>query len=354
VRRSVVVKLPKINCDIVRLQALTNLAYRYKELGICPEDIPRTACTMLYKRDFDLKFGTRPKKWFAREWLPMTVQRIQNGVKRGDSGAPLVLDLDTGVMKLRYVCHAEAPIPRWVYERIREGGDIIFARLGLMDGIPAVMLVAERYVEPYKPETLMVVDANSWRHGVALAYINANHGIGFYTRSRPNLRLIDTLYRRSVNLWKLYGRLKRMGLHETPEGRRVYRELKQTTSRIYRILRDHSQREAHDVALRAVKVKAKVVIDNALEESWRDLLEEGLSKREAKIHMADVRRFIKILETQLRWHGVPYEFKRLPSRLCPNCEIEMEELPRRKMKCPRCGLEEDRDKIPVLWALKLY
>jgi putative transposase len=257
-------------------------------------------------------------------------------------------------MKLRYVCHAEAPIPRWVYERIREGGDIIFARLGLMDGIPAVMLVAEKYVEPYKPETLIVVDANSWRHGVALAYINANHRIGFYTRSRPNLRFIDMLYRRSANLWKLYGRLKRMGLHETPEGRRVYRELKWATSRIYRILRDHSQREAHDVVLRAVKVKAKVVIDNALEESWRDLLEEGLSKREAKIHMADVRRFIKILETQLRWHGVPYEFKRLPSRLCPNCEIEMEELPRRKMKCPRCGLEEDRDKIPVLWALKLY
>jgi transposase len=23
------------------------------------------------------------------------------------------------------------------------------------------------------------------------------------------------------------------------------------------------------------------------------------------------------------------------------------------MKCPRCGLEEDRDKIPILWALKL-
>jgi putative transposase len=354
VRRSVVVKIPGVDCDILRLQALTNLAYRYKELGICPEDIPRTACTMLYKRDFDLKFGTRPKKWFAREWLPMTVQRIQNGVKRGDSGAPLVLDLDTGVMRLRNICHGEAPIPRWVYERIREGGDIIFARLGLMDGIPAVMLVAEKYVEPYKPETLIVVDANSWRHGVALAYINANRRIGFFTKSRPNLRLIDMLYRRSVNLWKLYGRLKRMGLHETPEGRRVYRELKQTTSRIYRILRDHSQREAHNVVLRAVKVKAKVVIDNALEESWRDLLEEGLSKREAKIHMADVRRFIKILETQLRWHGVPYEFKRLPSRVCPNCEIEMEELPRRKMKCPRCGLEEDRDKIPVLWALKLY
>jgi transposase len=30
----------------------------------------------------------------------------------------------------------------------------------------------------------------------------------------------------------------------------------------------------------------------------------------------------------------------------------MQELPERKMKCPKCGLEEDRDKIPVLWALK--
>jgi putative transposase len=353
-RRAVVVKLPNVDCDVLRLQALTNLAYRYKELKICPEDLPRTACTMLYKKSFNLEFGTRPKKWFAREWLPMTVQRIQDGARRGENGAPLVLDLDKGIMKLRYICHGEAPIPRWVYDRIREGGDIVFAMLGLKDGVPAVMLVAERYVEPYRPETLIVVDANSWRHGVAIAYVNANHRIGFFTKSRPNLRLIDTLYRRAVSLWKLYGRLKRMGLHETPEGKRVYRELKRTMSRIYRVLSNHSQREAHDVALRAVKVKAKVIIDKALEESWRDLLEEGLSRGKAKIYMVGVRRFIKILETQLKWYGVPYEFRRLPSRLCPNCEVEMEELPGRRMKCPMCGLEEDRDKIPVLWALKLY
>jgi putative transposase len=353
-RRAIVVELPNVDCDIMRLQALTNLAYRYRELEICPEDLPRTACRMLYRRNFNLEFGTRPKRWFARQWLPMTVERVQNGVRRGDTGGgPLLLDLDRGVMKLRYVCHGEAPIPRWVYDRIGEGGDITFAMLGLKDGVPAVMLVAERRVEPYRPETLIVVDANSWRHGVALAYVNANRRIGFYTKSRPNLRLIDTLYRSAVSLWKLYSRLKRMGLHETPEGRRVYRELKRIMSRIYRILRDHSQREARDVALRAVKVKAKVVIDNALEESWRDLLEEGLTRGRAKIYMAGVRRFIKLLETQLKWHGVPYEFKRLPSRVCPDCKVGMEELPGRKMRCPRCGLEEDRDKIPILWALKL-
>jgi len=256
-------------------------------------------------------------------------------------------------LKLRYICHGEAPIPRWVYDRLEEGGDIVFARLGLKGGVPAVVLVAERYVEPYRPETLIVVDANSWRHGVAIAYVNRNRRIGEFYKSRPNLRLVDRLYRKAVKLWRLYGRLRRLGLHKTPEGRKVLRDLRRTTSRIYRVLRDHSQRSAGEVARKAVRLRAKVIIDKALEESWRDLLEEGLSKREAKIHMAGVRRFVKTLETRLKWYGVPYEFKRLPSRVCPNCEIGMEKLPGRRMKCPKCGLEEDRDKIPVLWALKL-
>jgi putative transposase len=309
---------------------------------------------MLYKRSFDLEFGTRPKKWFTRQWLPMTVLRIQNGARRGDTRAPLVLDLDRGVMRLRSICHAEAPIPRWVYDRLEEGGDIVFARLGLKGGVPAVVLVAERYVEPYRPETLIVVDANSWRHGVAIAYVNRNRRIGEFYKSRPNLRLVDRLYRKAVKLWKLYGKLRRLGLHKTPKGRKVLRDLRRTIGKIYRVLRDHSQRSAGEVARKAVRLRAKVIIDNALEESWRDLLEEGLSRGKAKIYMAGVRRFIKILETQLKWYGVPYEFRRLPSRVCPNCEIEMEELPGRKMKCPMCGLEEDRDRIPVLWALRLY
>ena len=31
-----------------------------------------------------------------------------------------MLDLDGGVMRLKSICHAEAPIPRWVYDRIEE------------------------------------------------------------------------------------------------------------------------------------------------------------------------------------------------------------------------------------------
>jgi putative transposase len=348
-RRAIVVELPSVDCDVLRLQALTNLAYRYRELEICPDGIPRTACTMLYKRNFNLEFGTKPKKWFARQWLPMTVLRVQNGAKRGDGGAPLLLDLDRGVMKLRYICHGEAPIPRWVYDRIREGGDIVFAMLGLKDGTPAVMLVAERRVEPYEPESLLPVDVNSWRHGVVWALIK-NERISSIGRERPDLGRVERWQSKAVKLERLLGKLEKLGL----EDRSLWREARRTRSKMYRYLRGYPQWLANKIVRKALKHKSKVVIDKALEESWRELLEEGLTKHEAKIQMASVRRFIKILETQLRWHGVPYEFKRLPSRVCPNCEIEMGELPGRRMKCPMCGLEEDRDKIPVLWALKLY
>jgi putative transposase len=347
-RRALVVELPSVDCDVVRLQALTNLAYRYRKLGICPDDIPRTACTMLYRKKFDLEFGIRPKKWFARQWLPMTVLRIQNGARRGDSGAPLLLDLDTGVMRLRSVCRGEAPIPKWVYDRVREGGDITFAMLGLKDGTPAVMLVAERLVEPYKPKSLLPVDVNSWKHGVVWALVK-NERISSIGRERPDLGRVERWYSKVVRLKKLLGRLERLGLDDG----NLRREAKRTKSKMYRYLRGYSQWLANKIARKALKHRSKVIIDNALEESWRDLLEEGLPGKQAKIHMAGVRRFIEILETQLRWHGVPYEFKRLPSRLCPECEIEMEELPGRRMKCPRCGLEEDRDKIPILWALRL-
>jgi putative transposase len=347
-RRALVVELPNVDCDILRLQALTNLAYRYKELEICPEDLPRTVCTMLYKTNFDLEFGSRPKKWFARQWLPMTVQRIQNGARRGQNGAPLLLDLDRGVLKLRYVCHAEAPVPRWVYDRIREGGDITFAMLGLKDGVPAVMLVAERHVEPYEPKSLLPVDVNSWKHGVVWALVK-NGRISSIGRERPDLGRVERWYSKVVRLERLLGRLERLGLDDG----NLRREAKRTKSKMYRYLRGYSQWLANKIVRKALKHKSKVVIDGALEESWRELLEEGLSRREAKIHIAGVRRLIKILETQLKWYGVPYEFKRLPSRVCPECEIKMEELPGRRVRCPRCGLEEDRDKIPILWALKI-
>jgi hypothetical protein len=35
-RRAIVVELPSVDCDILRVQALTNLAYRYKRARNMP------------------------------------------------------------------------------------------------------------------------------------------------------------------------------------------------------------------------------------------------------------------------------------------------------------------------------
>ncbi len=247
-RRSLVVELPSVDCDILRLRALTNLAYRYKELEICPDDIPRTACTMLYKKNFNLEFGTKPKKWFARQWLPLTVLRIQDGARRGENGAPLVLNLDRGVMRLRSICHGEALIPRWVYDRIREGGDITFAMLGLKDGVPAVMLVAERSVEPYRPESLLPVDVNSWRHGVVWALIKGER-ISSIGRERPDLGRVERWYSKAVRLERLLGRLERLRLDD----RNLRRETGRTKSKMYRYLRGYSQWLANKIVRKALK-----------------------------------------------------------------------------------------------------
>jgi len=71
-----------------------------------------------------------------------------------------------------------------------------------------------------------------------------------------------------------------------------------------------------------------------------------------KIYLAETRRFVKLLTTQLQWYGVPYEFKRLPSKVCPICRHELTQLPGRIMVCTNCGLKAPRDLVPMHWALR--
>ncbi|GGI82431.1 transposase [Vulcanisaeta souniana] len=49
---------------------------------------------------------------------------------------------------------------------------------------------------------------------------------------------------------------------------------------------------------------------------------------------------------------MPYEFKRLPSTICPACGHELKQLPGRVMHCEYCEFKADRDLVPIQWALK--
>ena len=102
-----------------------------------------------------------------------------------------------------------------------------------------------------------------------------------------------------------------------------------------------------------MKYRASLVIDDMTEESRRELLEEKLPPDVIKLLMSNLRRFIHQLETLAQWYGVPYEFRRLPSKVCPVCQSELTQLPGRTMACPNCGFKAPRDLIPMYWAIKI-
>jgi len=306
-------------------------------------------------------FGTAPKRWFAKTWVPLKTLRVYgDGTRRGATDALVILDFKKNVIKIHQVCKNEPgfvvtiPMPRWVVERVNEGGDIKYAMIGLKNDKPYLALVAERVVVPYQPSGCrLVVDVNAWNNGVAYGIINPNNRIAEYSPLRPNLRLIDTWYHKAEKLSKKLGKLKRLGLDSTPEAKGLRREIKALRRKIYAYLRDFAQKRARELALKALRLRAEVLIDDMIEESRRELLEMKLPRGLRKIYLAETRRFIKLLTTQLEWYGVPYRFKRLPSTICPICQHELTQLPGRTMVCGNCGFKAPRDKIPMYWVIKI-
>jgi putative transposase len=364
-RRAVLIRLPSGECNvdyINRLMALTNLAYRGFEVWV--PDLPKTIQHQLYGfRNFkgSLAFGTVPKRWFAETWVPLKTLRIyQDGSRKGNTGAPVVLDFRSNVIRLRQVCKNEPryvvtiPMPKWVVGRISEGGDVKFAMIGLKDNEPYLALVAERVVEPHVPSGYrLVVDVNAWSNGVVYGIINLNNRIAEYSPLRPNLRLIDTWYYRAEGLHKKLGRLRRLGLDSTTEAKRLRREIKALRRKVYAYLRDFTQKKAHELVMKAIRLRAEVLIDDMTEESRRELIEVKLPSGLRKIYLAETRRFIKLFTTQLQWYGVPYRFRRLYSTICPICGHRLTQVEGRVMVCTNCGFRAPRDMVPMYWALKV-
>jgi len=360
-RRAIVIELPKDKCDInyiKRLMTLTSLSYRDYEVWVT--DIPKTIQHHVnnfkkFKESF--VFGTTPKKWFMRVWVPLTTLRIySNDSMKGDRGASVVLDFRSNVIRLYRVCKnkpgfvVKLPMPKWVIERVKEGGDVKFAMIGLRDNKPYLALVAEREVEPYRPSNYMlVIDVNAWNNGIAWGLIKDGKLIK-WKPERLNLREIDNLYNLSVRLSRKYGRLKRMGLDKTKEGKRLWERIKKLRKRLYAKMRDYTQKLVHRLVRKALKHRAFVIIDDMIEESRRELLEEKIPSGLRKLYLMYTKRFVKLLITQLQWYGVPYEFRRLPSTVCPVCQHELTQLPGRIMVCSNCGFKAPRDLVPMYWV----
>ena len=362
--RTLLIRLPSKECDvdyITRLMALTNLAYRGYEVWV--PDLPKEVQYQLYSfRNFkgSLVFGAVPKRWFARAWVPLKTLRIyQDGSKKGDPNAPIVLDFKSGVIRLRQVCRnkpryvVDVPIPKWVVDRIKEGGDVKFATIGLKDNEPYLALTAEREVEPYQSSGyILAVDVNSWKYGIAWGLVRSGKLVTWRTEG-PNTFLINTLYHQAVDRERIIGKLRRVGYGDSMKASRIRKQAKSRRSRIYRITRDKAYFLASKLVRKAVKYRAMLVIDDVTEESRKELLEEKLPSDVIKLLMSNLKRFVHQLETLAQWYGVPYEFRRLYSTVCPVCGSKLVQEDDRVMVCGNCGFKAPRDMVPMYWALKL-
>ncbi len=363
--RTLLIKLPKDKCDvnyIKRLMALTNLAYH--DFETWEPDIPKTIQHQLYEfKNYknSLVFGTEPKRWFAETWVPLKVLRIySDDSMKGDKGAPVVLDFRNNAIKLHQVCKnepgysIELSMPSWVVERVKESGDIKYAMIGSKGNKPYLALVAERVVEPYQPSGyILAIDVNSWKYGIAWGLIR-NGKIITWRVEKPDTFLINTLYHQTIDRERKIGKLKRIGYSGSARVDRVKVQVQARRSRIYRITRDKAYFLASKLVKKALKYKALLIIDDMTEESRKELLEEKLPPNVIKLLMSNLRRLVYQLETLAQWYGVPYEFRRLPSTICPICKHELTQLPGRTMACPNCGFKAPRDKVPMQWAAKLH
>jgi len=362
--RAMLIKLPKNKCDvnyIRRLMALTNLFYR--DFEIWEPDIPKTIQHDLYNfKNYmgSLVFGTKPKRWFARVWVTLKTLRIhQGGAMKGDRGAPVVLDFENNVVRLRRVCRnehgcsIEVSMPKWVIERVKESGDIKFAMIGLRNNKPYLALIAEREVVQYTPsEYILVVDVNSWRHGIAWGLIK-NGKLITWRNEKPDTFLINTFYHQTIDRERKTSKLKKLGYGSSAKVDEIKEQAHARKSKIYRITRDKAYFLASKFVRKALKYRALLVIDDMTEESRRELLEEGLPRDVIKLLMSNLKRFVHQLETLAKWYGVPYEFRRLPSTICPICEHKLIQERDRVMVCENCGFKASRDMVPMYWAIKV-
>ena len=266
----------------------------------------------------------------------------------------------SNIIRLRQVCKnefgysIELPMPNWVIERVKEGGDVKYAMIGLKNDKPYLALVAEHEAEPYtSSEYVLAVDVNSWGHGIAWGLIRDGKIMSFKQEGLNSQRIVS-LYNQVVKREKKVGKLKRLGLDDETNVKRTKRMARRLRSRIYRLINEEAMFMAGKLVRKALKYKAIVVIDDVDWGSLKELLMRKYGRKVGKLLLAGLKRFVHQLETLARWYGVPYEFKRLYSKKCPRCEHKLIQVEGRTMVCPNCGFKARRDMVPMYWVIKYF
>jgi len=232
----------------------------------------------------------------------------------------------------------------WLNKRLAENPDKktvrVFERRGRL--IAQIVLHRKNIVPLPDNPLLVVVDLNS-SYGVVVHYWggkliktekykppNRNmkwHSVKRLMKLRDNLYNQGCLAQEKINVYSILIRSTLSG------GSRSW--VQQTVDKIVRRMRRIAKRNKRDPL---------VLIDIPDDESLR-----GSALQRTLLS------FAKYFENILSWYGIYWDETRLYSTVCPQCGNKLDLMKKTKntriMVCKKCGFKDDRDKIPLYWAL---
>jgi putative transposase len=111
---------------------------------------------------------------------------------------------------------------------------------------------------------------------------------------------------------------------------------------------------ANQIIAEAEKVRASTVVLENLKNMRKK--SRGSKAINGRLNRWSFRKLQNIIEYKAKLAGlnVKYVNARGSSSLCPKCGVRLSPNGYRRMKCPECGLEEDRDIVAVKNLLERY
>jgi Putative transposase DNA-binding domain. len=232
----------------------------------------------------------------------------------------------------------------WLNKRLSENPDKKTVRVFERDNklVAQIVLSKKNVVKLPENPLLVIVDFNSsysmvvhyWDNRLIRTekYRPPNRNIKWKSvkrlmKVRDNLYNQGTITQRQINLYSAL-------IRKTLEGS-MKSWIQQTVDKIVRRTKRLSKRH---------KKEPLVLMDMPDDDSLR-----GSSLQRS------IMSFSRYLENILSWYGVYWEETRLYSTICPKCggKLNLEQKTKRMriMKCQKCGFREDRDNIPLYWAI---
>jgi len=234
---------------------------------------------------------------------------------------------------------------RWLEKRLAEKPDKKYVRVFEKDDRLIVQIVFHKINKIIKPKEplLVVIDINS-SYGMVVHFWDKKliKTMKFRPSNRGNrwrhikklMSHRDLLYNQGCLSQKkinTYSSLIRLTLKGSMKG-----WIQQTTSKIVKRIRRIAKRHGKEPLVFIDKPDYNMLHGTSLQRTLYS--------------------FVKYLENLLSWYGIYWEEKRLYSSICPVCggKLIVEEKTRRAriMKCTNCNFKEDRDNIPLYWAIK--